>query len=245
MDNELIRLRDQFSCLGIKAEFEAEGSSYKDLVRLRRATDKVGLPLFVKIGGVEALRDTRECYELGVDGIIAPMVESVFGAKKFIDMVRSVFKDTKVHKTLNIETKTAIEHYHSILQFSQFDVDSITFGRTDLSNSYMQGKKPDDVLGTVMHEAAHTSKNGMLANVGGSITQTTLDTMKTDKRWYKFLHKIETRKVMLPTEIMLDKAGALDACLSFESAYIEDKQHISDSLMEAEITRLKRLKERL
>ena len=57
------------------------GQFYSDIARIRSIMNKLGIKLFVKIGGVEALNDIYNCIELSVDGIIAPMVESKFGAK--------------------------------------------------------------------------------------------------------------------------------------------------------------------
>ena len=102
---QLCKLKDEFNLLGIKAEFEAEGSSFRDLMRLRRLTSKAGIKLFLKIGGVEAVRDIKDALELDVDGIIAPMVESKFGAKKFYDSLQKFYKDHKIHSSINIETK--------------------------------------------------------------------------------------------------------------------------------------------
>ena len=48
--DQLIRLKENYDLQGIKAEFEAEGSSFRDLVRLRRITDKLNVPLYLKIG---------------------------------------------------------------------------------------------------------------------------------------------------------------------------------------------------
>jgi hypothetical protein len=106
--DQLIRLKEEYDLQGIKAEFEAEGSSFRDLVRLRRITDKLGVPLYLKIGGVEALRDVKDSLEIGVDGLIAPMVESAFGLKKFIEGVASIYKNTDVHLSINIETRQAV-----------------------------------------------------------------------------------------------------------------------------------------
>ena len=79
---------------GVKAEFEAEGSSFRDLVRLRSFADKLNIPQFLRIGGPEANRDIKKSLEIGVNGLIAPIVESSFGLKKFIDAVKIIYKDS-------------------------------------------------------------------------------------------------------------------------------------------------------
>ena len=72
-------LKQNYRLAGIKAEFEAEGSSVNDIARLKILTNKIGTKLKVKIGGVEAVNDIYNCISLNVDGIIAPMVETEFG----------------------------------------------------------------------------------------------------------------------------------------------------------------------
>ena len=47
-------LKKRFSLVGIKAEFEAEGSDVFDIARLRIITKSNNTKLHVKIGGVEA-----------------------------------------------------------------------------------------------------------------------------------------------------------------------------------------------
>ena len=114
---QLLILKEVYNVTGIKAEFEAEGSTYNDLVRLRRLTDKAGLNLILKIGGVEAVRDIKDSIELGVDGIVAPMVETAFGVKKFLSAYKSIYRDNRIKLAINIETRNAIEELDDILDY--------------------------------------------------------------------------------------------------------------------------------
>ena len=74
LENQLILLKKEFGLCAIKAEFEAEGSSFRDIIKLRRITLNHGVPLYLKIGGAEAIRDIKDALELGVDGLVVPMV---------------------------------------------------------------------------------------------------------------------------------------------------------------------------
>ena len=85
---QLFFLKKKYKLIGVKAEFEAEGSSFEDVSNLRSITNTCGTKIFVKIGGVEAINDIYKCIEIGVDGIIAPMVESKFAMFKFVDFFR-------------------------------------------------------------------------------------------------------------------------------------------------------------
>lgn len=140
LDAQLARLKEDFGLYAVKAEFEAEGASFRDLLRLRRLTAGQKVPLYLKIGGVEALRDIKDALDLGVDGLIAPMVESPFGVVKFVSAVESVFGRRKIYKSINIETRGAVEQIDEILDVTQGRIDNVTVGRTDLSQSYFDSE---------------------------------------------------------------------------------------------------------
>ena len=59
-------LRDECGCFQIKAEFEAEGTRMVELMRLKDLTATLGLPIIMKIGGVESVTDVYNCLEVGV-----------------------------------------------------------------------------------------------------------------------------------------------------------------------------------
>jgi hypothetical protein len=69
LEASLARLKLKFGLFAVKAEFEAEGATFRDLVRLRRWTARQDIALHLKIGGVEVLRDIKDAYDLGVDGL--------------------------------------------------------------------------------------------------------------------------------------------------------------------------------
>ena len=175
---QICKLKGEYNLVGIKAEFEAEGSSFRDLVRLRRLTSKAGVDLFLKIGGVEAVRDLKDALEIGVDGLIAPMVESKFGAKKFHDSLKYIYGSSEVNTTLNLETKNAIDQLDDILDFSHGKFDNITIGRSDLTSSYFDADiKPDsDFIFELLHQVGSKVKDkGLTCTVGGSVSSKTIE----------------------------------------------------------------------
>lgn len=245
--NQLVALRDNRCLQGIKAEFEAEGAEFNDVVRLRRLTALGGVKLYLKIGGVEAVRDIKDALELGVDGIIAPMVESAFGAKKFILAYKKIYGDIPIHTTLNIETKNGIEQLSDILQVARGNIDNITAGRSDLSGSYMDSMVvPDcEFISSILEEAGRkVIEAGMTFTVGGSITRKTVEMLSQRAELRQLIFKLETRKVILPTEVLLSDVTAVRDALRFEELFILSKKAFLDNRMADEMNRLTSLKGR-
>ena len=246
---QLCKLRDEYDLQGIKAEYEAEGSSFKDLMRLRRLTSKAGIKLYLKIGGVEAIRDIKDAIEIDVDGIIAPMVESKFGAKKFYDSIKKVYQDNEIHTTLNLETKNAIDQIDDILEYAKEKFDNITIGRSDLTASYFDNDiKPDSEFTFKLLEKISTKviEANLTFTVGGSVSSNTIEILNSKYNKLKEkIYKLETRKVILPTLSFLEKKNATKEALKFEELYILSKKEFSDLQISAEISRLTELKRRM
>ena len=63
-------------------------------------------------------------------------------------------------------------------------------------------------------------------------------------KWSRLINRLETRKVVFPIEVMLDKEESIREALRFEELYILSKKEMSDLFMESETARLTRLKMR-
>jgi|SaaInlStandDraft_6_1057023.scaffolds.fasta_scaffold03675_6 4-hydroxy-2-oxoheptanedioate aldolase len=246
---QLELLNKKYNVQGIKAEFEAEGSSFRDVNRLNRICAKLNIGLFLKIGGPEAVRDIKDSLELGVAGLIAPMIESKFAAKKFIDAYKKIYQDKSIHTSLNIETKIGIENIKDIVDFSVGSVDNITIGRTDLTSSFFDKDLKQDsnfIFQLIEKVAPIISENKMSLTVGGGITQKTIEKIKKDfPNLTDSILKIETRKVVFYTSDLLNGENPIEQALKFEKLYILSKKDFSDMYVDSEISRLTELSRRV
>ena len=241
-------LKNSYNVQGIKAEFEAEGSSYRDVNRLSRICSKLGIKLFLKIGGPEAVRDIKDSLELGVSGLIAPMIESKFAAKKFIDAYRKIYQDMPIYTSLNIETKTGVENIKEIIEFSAGSIDSITIGRSDLTGSFFnENLNPDSsfIFQLIEKVAPIIHSNKMSLTVGGGVACETISKIKRNFPSLKdLILKLETRKVIFNTSDLFDRDDSIRQALKFEELYILSKKDFSDMYIDSEISRLTELSRR-
>src|SRR6188474_508349 len=113
MVHQLQDLRDNHHVVGVKAEFEAEGTRIEEAMRLKDVVSSAGLGLTMKVGGGEALRDMYEARVIGVERVVGPMIESPYALQKFLAAVNLAFPASERHDVqiaANIETITAVEN---------------------------------------------------------------------------------------------------------------------------------------
>ena len=248
LSNQLVRLKD-FGLCAVKAEFEAEGASFRDILRLRRFTAEQSIPLYLKIGGVEALRDLKDALDLGVNGVIAPMVESPFGVVKFTEAVESVFGGRRIFKSINIETREAVEQIDDILEVARGKVGNVTVGRTDLSRSYFDSViQPDSpfIFDLIERLSYKVQSAGLGLTIGGSLTSASVRIfVERKERLGDRVSSLETRKAVFPTDQMLQEKDVLKESLRFEELYLRFKLECEAWLSRADQERLTKLKSRL
>ena len=118
--------------VGIKQSLEDEGASFKDIAIMRKITKASNVDLNVKIGGCEAKNDIFFCNKIKTDSIVAPMVESEYALRKFIQCV-NVRKNTSL-LLINLETNLSLNNLNRIMKSKPFKfLDGIVIGRSDLA----------------------------------------------------------------------------------------------------------------
>lgn len=135
----LTNLRENYNVIGLKNEFEGEGSRLADFIRLKEIGELSGLGISLKIGGCEAITDMRLAQTVGVKNIVAPMVESPFALKKFVQSFHGVFPPGEgegVTMAINVESAVGCANFDKMMELPEFvEVTSVNIGSKDLALS--------------------------------------------------------------------------------------------------------------
>lgn len=238
--------------IGIKTSFEDEGATFNETVRLKQVCNEARVKVTLKIGGPEAIRDLKDSLVIGVKGVVAPMVESPFALKKFIDSVR-VHIEPDVVDTLqlnvNIETITAVNSIDDILATEQAGaLYGVTVGRVDLVSSL--GKDRSYVNSEEIYKHAKkvftvAKEKGLKACIGGAIT---VDSLNFLKRLHSegLLDKFETRYAIFDPSITLKNLSkALAKGQMFEYEWLMSKSEFYAKFANQDMKRTKMIQDRI
>ena len=224
-------LRDNHAVVGVKAEFEAEGTRLEEALRLKEVVMKADLGLTIKIGGCEAVRDMYECRTIGVERIVAPMIESAFALKKFLLATRMAFPEDErrdIIFAVNVETIVGFQNLDAMLALPEaVDLNGIVAGRVDLTGSL--GMSRDEINGDRIFEITREmfikSKARKMENaVGGGVSADALPFFR--RLPAGTLDRYETRKVIFKCPEALNSnadKGILKA-VGFELMWLRNKR---------------------
>jgi HpcH/HpaI aldolase/citrate lyase family len=228
----LVNLKNEYGVVSVKAEFEAEGTRMDELLRLVDIARSAELGITVKIGGCEAIRDLLEAKQIGVDAIVAPMVESGYAASKFVQAKNLIFNEEE-QKNLkfltNLETNLALENLNEITEeiAKPEGLTGLVFGRVDFVGS----KKFDrsevnsvEVLESVLLVANALKKIDKELVVGGGVSRDSIPFLREVVKVR--LDRFETRKVIFPGNSILSSKieDALLAAVHFELLWLLNKK---------------------
>ncbi len=231
MVDTLKDLKENHYVTGVKAEFEAEGTRLEEALRLKEVCMKADLGLTIKIGGCEAVRDLYECRVIGVERIVAPMVESAYALKKFLAAVGLAVPPDERQELLfaaNIETVTACRAFDEMLALPEIgQLNGIVMGRVDLTGS--MGLTREDIncpaVFDLTRELVVKAKAKGLENaIGGGVSAHSLPFFRNLPPGT--LDRYETRKVIFRCpEALNDSAdrGILKA-VGFELLWLKNKR---------------------
>jgi 4-hydroxy-2-oxoheptanedioate aldolase len=232
----LKELKEKHSAISVRAEFEAEGTKLEELLRLKEICMVADLGLTLKIGGCESIRDMLEAKLVGVDYLVAPMVESAYSLRKYLQAVEKISTDEGEHTEIlcNIETTTAIQHFDEMLEIPEIRfLDGIVIERVDLCFSLgydetcINNEEINNLLLSVVQKA---KKQNLTCTVGGGMSAQSLPLFSRLPDGY--IDRVETRKVCFDygggRHHNLEK-GIMKA-LAFELLWLRNKMSYYDAI---------------
>ena len=221
-----LRVLKKVGTVAIKQSLEDEGASFQDISLMRKISKKLKLKLNVKIGGCEAKNDIFFCISISTDGIVAPMVESEYALRKFIQTIPNSFKGDLY---INLESKNAFKNLDKIINSKEFKkLKGVVIGRSDLAGSFNLAKSKVDcnkIFNLLQSKLQKIKNKKKLIKMGGSVTQNSKRFIKNlfNK---KLIDRIETRNVELKLDNkLIEKLDVIIPLIfSFEIEWLKYKK---------------------
>jgi 4-hydroxy-2-oxoheptanedioate aldolase len=238
--------------IGIKTSFEDEGALFNETIRLKEICNQANTKLTLKIGGPEAIRDIKDSSIIGVKGIVAPMVESAFGLKKFIQAANthiSFDSISSIQLNVNLETINAILNSDSILESKEAsELYGVTVGRVDLVASMGKDRSyvnSNEVYSLVEKVFVKAKERGLKLCLGGAVSIDSLDFL-IRLHSNGLLDKFETRYAIYdPSVALKNLSRALSKGQIFEYEWLQCKHEYYTTLANQDIKRIHMIQDRI
>ena len=219
-------------------------------MRLKDVAGAAGLPIIIKIGGVEAITDIYNSLALGASGIIAPMAETKFAVSKFTNAVDTfVSKDNRedIEFAINIETITAYNNIDDILTVENLEVlDGVTIGRVDFTASMGKDRNfadSDQMLEYCTSIFKKCREKNLKCGLGGAISANSSDFVKSLVS-QNLIDKYETRKIVYHKDAVNNIAEGILAGVEFELLWLKSKRRYYHNIKSEDEKRIVMLEKR-
>lgn len=241
----LIDLKENHFAESVKAEFETEGSSFEETIRLKEVVSRAGLDLTIKIGGCGALKDIYEARIIGASKLVAPMIESSYALKKFISSIKTAFPKDEYNNTeflINIETIDGYKNLDKILSVKEInELNGIVIGRLDLAGSLnltREDVNSSEIFNIAYDIASKAKAKKLNCIIGGSVSAESLNFFKNMPEGA--LNNYETRKIVFkcPEALGVNAEKGLLKAIEFELMWLKNKRDFYGIIHEGDIQRI-------
>ncbi len=249
---DLLKLgRDHYGVIGVKAEFEAEGTRPDGFLRLLEIARRAQVEVALKIGGCEAVSDLLASKSYGVDYVVAPMIETPYALSKFIDAKNKTYAAVDQLQTnflFNLETDMALSNLTDLVRAASDEIDGIVFGRVDftlsrgLSREAINDRPTTDA---VLEVATACAVADLEFVVGGSVSTEAIEVLR-EIRTIR-LDRFETRKVIFDGSA-IEKTNierAIVTAVEFELAWLKNKRDDYSQIAIEDVGRIQMMEARL
>ena len=245
-------LKENHHVIGIKAEFEAEGTRMEEALRLKEVVTKAGLDLFIKIGGCEAIKDMFDARTIGVKGIVGPMIETDYAMTKYVKAFHFVFPQEEREEMeflINVETKTGAAHLDAMIARPEFkDIAGVVLGRVDMTGS--MGLTREDINSQAIFDLAKqislkVQAAGKKMIIGGGVSAHSLPFFQNLPP--KALTRFETRKIIFDAQTAmkdLDIGKGILKAVGFELMWLKNKRDFYGMIFKEDFARIEMLEAR-
>ncbi len=175
LSEALVALHRDTSLQYLKLGTEEESLDFMEIEAIVKLQPE-GVFSVAKIGGPCARGDIRQAQRLGVQGIVGPMIESVYALQRFVAAVDAYFdSDEQIRRGINIETHKAYEALPELLADpASKRLSFINIGRSDLAGS-MKAKVDDPEVRDVVCSIVEQVRAAKIpVYIGGRVTSATL-----------------------------------------------------------------------
>lgn len=245
-------LKANHHVIGVKAEFEAEGTRLEEALRLKEVVTKAGLELIIKVGGCEAIKDMFDARVIGVKGIVGPMIETAYAMTKYIKATEFAFPEDERKETeffINVETKTGVDNLDEMMARPEFGrLAGVVLGRVDLTGS--MGMTREDINSEAVFKIAEEvsrkmQQAGKKMVIGGGVSAASLPFFK--RLPAGALTKFETRKIIFDAQAAIRDPNADKGILKavgFELMWLKNKRDFYGTIFKEDAQRIEMLEAR-
>ncbi len=248
MVDVLKELKEHYAVVGVKAEFEAEGTRTEELMRLKEICLAASISVTLKIGGCEAVRDMYDARSIGVNHLVAPMVETPFALQKYLRAVDLAFphdEQKTVEFLINVETIMAAEMFPEMMQIPEIDkLGGVVIGRVDMVGSMGLDRKAcnsEKVFDITTNILRHAKTRNMTGVIGGAIAVDALPFLRQLPAG--LIDRYETRKVCFscPDALGPRAEEGIETAVGFELLWLKNKRDYYATISAEDEQRIKML----